>query len=200
MNAVLLVIFSLLALVIALLTIPLSLSFSMTSIQTLQGQADFHWLFGLVNFKTRFPGEKISIEDRQKAPPARFRQEKQNRHSRAIFVFFKQPVFRQHVMKFIGNLIRIAHAQNLYLRLRIGLGDPADTGMLWAAMGPLSGMMKNLRGLTIDIEPEFIDAILEFEGRGHLTLIPIQFIALTIAFILSPKTIRFWRATSRVNP
>ena len=91
-------------------------------------------------------------------------------------------------MKFIKRMLRASHAQNLYLRLRIGLGDPADTGLLWAVMGPLSGMLKNLQGASIEIDPEFIDEVLELESHGQFRLIPIQFIVLIIVFIFSPET------------
>lgn len=110
-----------------------------------------------------------------------------------------QSAFRRHVIHFIKRILVATHAQDLYLRCRIGLGDPADTGMLWAVMGPLSAMLKNLQTMTIELEPEFIDAAVEIESHGHFHFIPLQFIALTIAFILSPTTIRAWRTMQQAN-
>lgn len=116
-----------------------------------------------------------------------------------IITLFKQSIFRRHIINFIKQLLRASHAKGLYLRLRIGLGVPADTGILWAAMGPLSGLLKNLHGATIELEPEFIDPVLDIEGQGQFHLIPLQFIALAITFILSPTTIRAWNTVRQVS-
>jgi hypothetical protein len=89
-------------------------------------------------------------------------------------------------------LLRATHARNLYLRLRIGLGDPADTGRLWAIIGPIAGLAQNLRSAMVRIEPEFMDPVFEVESRGQFRLLPIQLIALTAAFVLSPTMLRAW--------
>lgn len=200
MNSVLLTIVILLALLIALLAIPLSLSFSITRHQQLQGYARFHWLFGLVRFQTQFPDETKHVRYQKRKPTAKHKASKKKNNARSVIALFKQSAFRRHMMKFLKTIVRATHAQNLYLKLRIGLGDPADTGMLWAVMGPLSGMMKNLKGTTIEIEPEFIDAVMEVESHGNFRFIPLQFIAVVIVFILSPVTIRAWRSTRQVKP
>lgn len=77
--------------------------------------------------------------------------------------------------------------------MRLGLGDPADTGRLWAMVGPLSALVQNLRNAEVRIEPEFADPVFEFESHGRVLLIPIQFIFVIIAFALSPPSIRAWR-------
>ena len=199
MDNVLLSIACLLALLIALLAIPLSISFSFTRHRSVQASAHFHWLFGLVNFQAHFPDETSSIKREKTTQKENTKPHKEMNNARDIIALFKQSTFRQHIIKFIKNLLRASHAQDLYLLLRIGLGDPADTGILWAVIGPLSGMMKNLQSAKIEIEPEFIDSVLEIESRGHFHLVPLQFIALTIGFIFSPTTIRAWYVMHRGN-
>ena len=90
-------------------------------------------------------------------------------------------------------MLRATHARNLFLRLRIGLGDPADTGRLWAVIGPIAGMAQNFRSAALRIEPEFMDPAFEVESHGQFRLVPIQFIAMTAAFMLSPTMLRAWR-------
>lgn len=199
MNSVLLTIAILLALLLGLLAIPLSLSFSISRQQQLQGYARFRWLFGLVKFQADFPIETKPTRHEKMPRTKQSKTQKAKNNVRSGIALFKQSSFRRHIMKFIKNVLRATHAQDLYLRLRIGLGDPADTGMLWAVMGPISGMIKNLQDATIDIEPEFIEAVIEVESHGRFHFIPLQFIALTIVFILSPTTIRAWRATRQVK-
>ena len=195
METVFLTLVIILAVLIALLAIPLSLSFSVTRLQALQGYIQFRWLFGLVNIRANLP---IKTPEPEKKPAKeKPKADKTRNNTRNIIAMLKQADFRQHLMKFIKNILRATHAQNLYLKLRIGLGDPADTGMLWAVMGPFSGMMKSLHVMKIDIEPEFIDEVMEVDSHGQFHLIPLQFIALSIGFILSAKTRHAWRSTRK---
>ncbi len=197
MAEAMLIVALLLAVLVALLAIPLSLSFSLTRLQALQGYVHFRWLFGLVNFRANLPTKKSATEAEQSSRKQKSHRASSNRNSRDLIAMLKQSAFRKHMMKFIKNLLRATHAQNLYLKLRIGLGDPADTGMLWAVMGPFSGMLRNLQSMRIDIEPEFIDEVIEVDSHGQFHLVPLQFIALMIGFILSPTTIRAWRSARR---
>ena len=119
--------------------------------------------------------------------------------TRGIVSLLKQSVFRLHVFKFVRGMLCAIHAQNLFFRLRIGLSDPADTGRLWAVIGPISGIVQNLRSAEVHIEPEFMDPVFEVETHGQFRLVPIQFIALMIVFSLSPRTFRAWRTLRQEN-
>ena len=95
--------------------------------------------------------------------------------------------FRQRVFRFIRAVWRAIHKQDLRLRMRIGLGDPADTGQLWALVGPLSGLLANNREASIEIEPEFFDAIFELDSSGSIRIIPLQLLYLAVGLLLSPS-------------
>ena len=82
--------------------------------------------------------------------------------------------------------------------MRLGLGDPADTGRLWAIVGPLSVAAQGIRSARVRVEPAFMEAVLEFDARGRMRLVPVQFLALAIGFALSPPSVRAWR-TLRVG-
>ncbi|MDH5392449.1 MAG: DUF2953 domain-containing protein [Gammaproteobacteria bacterium] len=208
-TSLLLSIVCLLVLLIVLLAVPVSLSFCFSSEQQKQGFIHFKWLFGLVNFKTNFPDETESVSDNTQAQtqkekpvktkPAKTKAAKATHDTRGFVTLLKQSSFRRHIMRFIKQLLRASHARDLYLRLRIGLGEPADTGMLWAVMGPVSSLLRNLQGASIELEADFIDAVLEIEGQGQFHLIPLQFIALVIMFILSPTTIRAWNTVRQAR-
>jgi hypothetical protein len=62
----------------------------------------------------------------------------------------------------------------LHLHVRLGLDDPADTGCLWAFMGPLGAGLTSLRAVELTIEPDFIEATLDIDARGRLVLVPLQ--------------------------
>jgi hypothetical protein len=188
----------LLAFLIALLAVPLTVVFSIHRMTEIRGLVRFRWLFGLVRFQLRIPwaaspapvpGEKAASS----------RRGKQKGGAGELLSLIKQPAFRRRGYKFFRDMLRATHARSLFLRLRIGLGDPADTGRLWAIVGPIAGMARNLRSATVRIEPEFMDPVFEIESHGQFRLVPIQFIALTAAFMLSPPMLGAWRRLHRVD-
>lgn len=202
MASIALTIGVLLALAIALLAVPLSVMFSIHRIEDTRGYVRFRWLFGLVRFELRIPQaakaeqRPESTTGKKEKPP---RQKKQRSSAGGLFSLIKQPAFRRRIYKFIRDMLRATHARNLFLRLRIGLGDPADTGRLWAIIGPIASMAQNLGGAAVRIEPEFMDPVFEVESHGRFRLMPIQFIALTAAFMLSPTMLRAWWLLRRGN-
>ena len=185
----------LLALFVALLAVPLTVVFSIHRIKETDGHVRFLWLFGLVRFQLRIPqaerrGPRPASRPKKKKTPPRHKKKKAN--ARAVVSLLKQPAFRRRVFKFIRDTVRATHARDLFVRLRIGLGDPADTGRLWAIVGPVAGMAQNLRVARLRIEPEFMDPVFEVESHGRFRLVPIQFIVLAAAFALSPTMLRVW--------
>jgi hypothetical protein len=105
-----------------------------------------------------------------------------------------QSGFRRRVRRLVGDLVRVIHVGRIRLRMRLGLGDPADTGRLWAVVGPLSALSQALSNADVRIEPEFVEPVLEFRARGRLRVIPLQVLAVAVPFALSPASIRAWRA------
>ena len=111
-----------------------------------------------------------------------------------ILALLKKSTFRRHFISFIQRMLNATHAKKLYLKLRIGLGDPAGTGELWAVMGPVSGILRNIKSMEVELESDFIDPVLEIESHGQFRFIPLQFLVLTLVFIFSPTTIHAWRS------
>jgi len=61
-------------------------------------------------------------------------------------------------------------------------------------VGPLSAAAHGWRGASVQVQPEFIDAVFEFDASGRATVVPLQWIALALAYALSPTMIRAWVA------
>lgn len=206
MAAIALTIAVLLALVIALLAVPLTVVFSIHRIKQTQGHVRFCWLFGLVHFQLRIPQAASAEPGAEPRPGSTARkkaispgQHRKKGNPRGMLSLLKQSAFRRRVYQFMRDMLTATHARNLFLRLRIGLGDPADTGCLWAIIGPIAGMVQNLRSAEVRIEPEFMDPLFEVETHGQFRLVPIQFIALTTGFLLSPTMLRAWWCLRRGN-
>ncbi len=175
-----------LLLLIALLAIPITLTFQLSRQQAFQGDIRLLWLFGLVrvqfpSFKAPSPISKKK-EPTKKSKPAR---PAAGNISNIVAIIWQQK-FRLRIMKFISDVWHALRKKDLSLRIHIGLGDPADTGQLWAVVGPVAGILANVQEATIEIEPEFFAASFELDSSGNIRLIPLQLIYLTVALLLSP--------------
>ena len=102
----------------------------------------------------------------------------------------RQAPFRRRMLRFVSDLWRTIHKKNVRLLVRLGLGDPADTGRLWAVLGPLSGMLARLRDIRVTIEPDFLDATLEVDSSGTIRMIPLQIAIIVFGLLFSPP---IWR-------
>lgn len=174
-----------LLLFIALLAIPVTLSYQVSWQRAFQGSMKLHWLFGLVHIKVPFAASKTSAAETGKITQKQHKRKPTAKKSNPMAAV-RQKSFRQRIFKFIRDFWRAIDKHNVKLRIRIGLGDPADTGQLWAVVGPVSGLLATVQGAAIEIEPEFIEPVFELESSGNIRVIPLQMIYLTIGVILSP--------------
>ena len=178
------------------LAVPIALDFRFAGIERFRGRVTIRWLFGLVRFDVDLPD---AARPRRVKPDAK-RGSKGARAGRAkradgekVVALLRQAAFRRRLFRLLRDMLRAAHPSEIGLRLRLGLGDPADTGRLWALAGPLNAAAQQLPDADIRIEPEFADAAFEFDAHGRLRLIPLQFLTLVVVFVLSPASIRAWR-------
>ena len=170
----------LLGLVLLLLAVPLSVEFRVDGIQPFRGQVVVRWLFGLVRIRLPLP------------VASRPRPRKRNR-VRNVLTALREAAFRGRVHRLVSDLVHAVHFQRVRLLVRLGLGDPADTGRLWAVVGPVSVIAQS-RGADIRIEPDFLEPVLEIQADGRVAIVPLRILLLATGFVLSPPAIRAWRA------
>lgn len=202
MSAVLAAIAAFLALAILLLAVPVELVLRLQGIESIEGHVAVRWLFGLVRVRVRRPdSSRASLPDSADRPVhARTRSKPEDGgRRRAMWALWRQAAFRERAVRFARDVLRAIHPQQLGLRLRLGLGDPADTGRLWALVGPLAAVAQALPHAEVRVEPEFLKPALEFETQGRLRVVPLQVLALVAAFVLSPPSIRAWRTLWAAN-
>lgn len=172
---------------IALLAIPVTLTFQLSWPKALQQDALLKWAFGLV--KVRIPASEPNAlssggdESKRKT----HRSGHSSGKSTNVFAAVRLKPFRRRIVRFISDLWRAVRKNDVSLCVRVGLGDPADTGQLWAIVGPIAGLLATVQGAAIAIEPEFSDSTFELYSAGSIRLIPLQLIWMTIALLLSPS-------------
>lgn len=185
-----------LLLIIAVLAIPVAVSFQVARRQSFQGHIMLIWAFGLV--RVRIPLQVAASPSPERIKKIRkVSRPKRNRSNKATpFSLLRQRAFRLRVLKFISDLWNAIQKKDVNLHIRLGLGDPADTGRLWAIVGPIAGILKNMKEARVEIEPEFMDTMFELDGSGTIRLIPLQIIYLAITLLLSPPV---WRGIKQLH-
>jgi hypothetical protein len=171
--------------VIALLAIPVEIAFSVQRREMFNKTISIGWLFGVVRATLPMNGTKPSSDRRKKKK----KNGGKDRGRRAIAIA-RNTSFRQRLLKLFKDILGATRVSGLTLRARLGLDDPADTGMLWGFVGPLASLLASIRSAAIRIEPEFMCETFELDSEGKVRIIPIQYIFIMVGFILSPVTIR----------
>ncbi len=180
--------------VMALLAIPVTVLFRLSWPDVKENDVRLHWVFGLM---------RVRLLSEPSAPgglPADSGTAQEKRPTRSpgdkakVWAAIRQTRFRRRVLRFVGDVWTAIRKHDMRLRMRIGLGDPADTGRLWAAVGPVSGMLASVRSVAIEVEPEFNDETLELLGRGRIRIVPLELLYLAVGLCLSPSIWRGVRA------
>ena len=177
---------------LALLAIPLHLSFTLQRHEGRHmGSGTLGWLFGTV---------QIPIHPRARAkralPKISTVKRERGGGTRRVVSMLQTKGFGRRALKLARDLLRHTQVQTLDLDIRLGLDDPADTGRLWGVVGPLAALLPLPPVARIAITPDFAAEVLEVEGQGQIRIIPLQWLAVILLFALSPTTLRALRALS----
>jgi Protein of unknown function (DUF2953) len=181
-----------LLLLIALLAIPITLRFELSWPRASRQSLELQWGFGLVRLQIPVSGPS----EQQAHHAARSLQKKKQKKRRNVFAVLRQRAFRRRILRFIRELWHALRKQDVRIRVRLGLGDPADTGQLWAIVGPVAGMLSNFKEASIKIEPTFVDTTFELDSSGTLRVIPLQVLYFTVALFLSAP---IWRGIRQLR-
>lgn len=179
-----------LSLIVILLAIPVTLTYQFSWKETLSANLRLNWAFGLVRADVSPDLAKTGPDEPEAARKRAARRRKSTGKKTNFMAAIRQPSFRRRLLRFVRDLWRAIHKKNVQLMIRIGLGDPADTGQLWAACGPLSGVLARVRDVRITIMPDFLDPTFEVDSSGTIRVIPLQFATLALGLLFSPS---IWR-------
>ena len=179
----------------ALLLAPVDLVFKIGRRDSIRADVSVRWMFGLVEFDPRAVrgrGRRIRRRALRRGGMAL-------RFSRALLsAARRRAAFRRRLLRFFRAAAAAVRPRDFHLRLRLGFDDPADTGMVWACLGPAIAVLGARAGPGLDVGADFERERLEFEVAGKLRIVPARLIAAAGAFALSPVTLRaMWTAWRR---
>lgn len=173
--------------IILVLCVPLETVLSVN----VYGKPKFHvrlaWFFGLVNKEITTGREKPGKEKR-------VAEGKRKTNIKTVFQILRTKGLLQQLKRLLKDIFKNLKIRDLRLNFRIGLDDPADTGLLFALIGPAAFFLGSSRVHEIKVEPSFEDRVV-FEGylSGALRLTPIRMVVPLLRFTFSPPAIRIFK-------
>lgn len=181
-------------LLVAALALPVAIEFQVEHRHGTRGRATLRGLFGLVRVRidrtaAASPAPPPPGREPQPAGRARGRRDGGARVRRLL----GDAAWRRRVLRLARDLLRVVQLRHLSLRGRLGLGDPADTGLLWAVLGPLEATVRPLTRIELRLQPDFVEAVCEVDAQGECVLVPLHVVRLGLGFVLAPATWRAWR-------
>ena len=91
----------------------------------------------------------------------------------------------------VKDVLSCFKIRNLIADFTVGLGDPADTGLLFAFAGPAASWLNSSFPCHIRIRPSFEDeGTLEGYSHGVVRLRPIRLVIPALRFAFSPAAMR----------
>lgn len=205
---VLVVLFAALVLV---LTIPVDVSWTLTGQRgAFVAEGRIGWLFGrwstsLERASPRRPkrGERTRRErrGRKREPQERDRRRRASGVRRA-WAALMSPGLITRVIRFAGDVVRTLEIRTLRLDATVGLDDPADTGQLWAVLGPLPFVLPALvplRRAELHLEPAFHEETLVVDAAVDVRVVPAELLFRVGQLLFSPTTLRAAAAAVRAT-
>jgi hypothetical protein len=183
--------------VVLLLAVPLTINFYLHWNQGLSGHVQLGWANG--HLHTEIPIQPGARKAKSK-PKRKDKQRSSKPSGISGKTLLRNKPFRDRVMGYIRETWKAIEKRELKLLARIGLDDPADTGMLWSVLGPLGAILATSRNSEISLQPDFLDPVFELQSSGRIRIIPLQLLYLTTRLLLSPTIwLGIHRARKRPN-
>ena len=177
-----------------LISIPFELDFRLRIDNGMEGRMIIAWLFGLVRIPVNMDKQADPKSVKEISRPVKKRKRGNSRKAMAIV---RRPGFALWSKRLFGRLLDSIRIYHLYLKLRLGLDDPADTGRLWALAGPVSVLLASIPGANISQAPDFCQAQFSVESEGRVRIYPVQFIIVLLVTWLSPSTWKLFYSRER---
>ena len=183
---------------ILLLAVPVDVTVSVQRSGSISGRVIVAWLFGRVRLSSKTdrkktPEPKAEAPEPETSEPPEPKSPSKTSHRQTLsdaMTIIKTRGFVKRIIKLFRDLVTRIRIRTLTVSGRIGLGDPADTGRFWGMLSIVTGFLAMVREAVILLEPDFEQAVFEFDGQGSFRIIPLQMCLVMALFLLSPPALR----------
>ena len=188
---VLAVLASLAVLITLVLCVPLDLAFHVDVYGRPKFSLRLVWLFGLISPELgkgkKKPEEKKRVVEGKRKPPDRRRRAKA---VKVIFEILRIKGLLRQLIKLLRDVIGSFRIRELGANFRVGFDNPADTGLIFAVIGPATHFLGSSRFHGVRIEPSFDEAVCEGYLQGAVGLQPVRLIVPFLRFAFSSASLR----------
>jgi len=174
------------ALFLLVLSIPLDLAFRLDVYGRPRFSLRLVWLFGLVSKEL---GRRKKKAKPKKAKPEKAK-EKKGGARKALKILRTKGLLRQ-IKVLVTDVLSRLKIRDLSIDFRVGLDNPADTGLLFATIGPSLIFLSPSVRRSISIKPSFeVEAVLEGYAQAAVRLRPIRLLVPLLRFVFSLAFLR----------
>lgn len=176
-----------------LLIIPVEAEFRFNNLSGNEKTVKVRAFFGLIS-KTVYPSfQSENQKNKEKTVNKNKKENKSGNEFSKIISVLKNGKFLRKTIHTFKKLILSIKPDLKQFHLRLGLYDPADTGIIWGLIGPVSGILYGFTEKDVIIEPDFLDPALGLDTKGSLSIVPLQILFIVLGFIFSPVVIKtYW--------
>lgn len=172
--------------IVLILCIPLNVTFHIDTYGKPRFRMKLTWLFGLIRKEARKKKPAQKEEKVEKKGPA----DEKKRKVVILRILRTKGLLRRAIRLVKDVLVRL-RIRDLVVDFKVGLDDPADTGLLFAVVGSAALFLRLGYRHRIRVQPVFVGGPV-FEGHSHVgvKLWPIQMVPALLRFGFSLATIR----------
>ncbi len=179
---------SLVVVLISILCVPVDAVLTLDTAAERKFRLRLAWLFGLIS-------PELGREKRKpKARQPRRAKRKRGIGLRTIWRILRTKGLLTKTKNLVRDVLSRVKIKEIAVNLRLGLDDPADTGLVFAVIGAVRPFIKLPRQYELAIQPSFSGQPF-FQGylHGVLRLQPIRLVIPLGRFIFSPTMFRVLR-------
>lgn len=174
---------------VLLLAVPVDLAFSVERDGSFRLRMRVRWMFGLIGKDIGGRKKKRREEGVEKEKP-----KKRRGSAKALLAALTTEGFPQKLFSFVRDILRLSKIRQFRMNFRVGLGDPAETGMLFAVLAPAMLVIRSFSSADIQLEPDFEQERLQGYCKGNIRAVPIKLVRPLIPFVFSTATMRAMKA------
>ena len=167
--------------IILMLSIPVDMKFDLATHEHTKAKIRIGWLFGLV-WK--------DIRARKKKKPKEKPKKRRKRGIKSFLPLLRIKGLPGKILKLIRQILGCLKVRQLDADFRVGLDDPADTGIMCSVLWPALVPISSFGPVRFRVEPVFDEVVFEGSLRGRVRVFPIQMVGPVLCFVLSPTGLR----------
>ena len=178
-------------LIILLLCIPLDMTLHVDAYGKPKFSFKLTWLFGLISKDIKKREKKP--EEKEKEVGGKPKRRRRKIGAKTIFDILRTRGLLVQFKRLLTSIIVCFKIRELITDLRVGLDNPADTGILFAIIGPPIFFLNSYLTHIIRVQPAFDRAVFEGYSYGVVRLQPIQLVPPLLRFAFSLAILRVAR-------